>query len=107
MSKMKLLGAAVLSVSLMLPGAAFAGWGAIAYNKATGASSESHGYGSLAAAENSALAACGAGCQIMNWEENECIALATGPGSWGEAHGYPSGESAALAAIQACGANCT
>ena len=101
---MKRISALVLCAALLAPGAAFAGWGAIAYNQNTGASSESHGYGSLWAAERAALGACGGGCRIMNWEHNTCIALATnGAGAWGEAHGYPNGDAAIAAAVGYCG----
>jgi hypothetical protein len=105
--RMKTIFGAALLVALMLPSAAFAGFGAIAYNSATGASSESHGYGSRAAAERAALNACGGGCSIMNWEENTCIALATNAsGRWGEAHGYPTRARAVAVALSECGAGC-
>lgn len=104
---MKTIHGAALLAALLLPSAAFAGFGAIAYNSATGASSESHGYPSRAAAERAALRACGGGCSIMNWEENSCIALATNSsGRWGEGHGYSSRGRAVGAALAACGAGC-
>jgi hypothetical protein len=105
---MKGISALVLCAALLAPGAAFAGWGAIAYNSATGVSSEAHGYGSLGAAERAALHACGGSCRIMNWEQNSCIAFATnGRGAWGEAHGYGNSNAAVAAAISACGAGCS
>ena len=101
---MRTISALVLSAALLLPGTAFAGWGAIASNSSNGASSESHGYPSLRQAEHAALRACGGGCQIMNWENNTCIALATnGSGAWGEAHGYANSDAAVSAAVSACG----
>jgi hypothetical protein len=105
---MKAISALVLCAALLAPGSAFAGWGAIAYNSYSGASSESHGYGSLGAAENAALGACSGRCRIMNWEQNSCIAFATnGAGAWGEAHGYPNSDAAVAAAISACGGGCS
>ena len=105
---MKTIYGVALLAALVLPSAAFAGWGAIAYNSATGANSESHGYPSRWAAEAAALAACGGGCSIMNWEENSCIALATGSsGRWGEGHGYSTYRRAVRAALSACGRGCT
>ena len=104
---MKTIFSAALLAALVLPNAAFAGFGAIAYNSGTGAASEAHGYGSRAAAERAALNACGGGCSVMNWEENTCIALATGPsGRWGEAHGYSTSGQAISAAISQCGGGC-
>jgi hypothetical protein len=101
---------ASLGIALALslaPGLALAGWGAIAYNYATGANSESHGYGTYEAAVNAALWACGGGCSIMNWEHDQCNAFATGPGKWGESHGYSDANSAVNAAVDACGYGCT
>ena len=104
---MKGISALILSAALLAPSAAFAGWGAIAYNSYSGANSESHGYASLAIAENAALNACGGGCRIINWEQNSCIAFATGPGGrWGEAHGYPNSGAAIAAALAYCGGGC-
>ena len=95
----------LLSVS-MTSNLALAGWGAIAYNSYTGTTSESHGYNSYGDAANSALYACGGGCAIMAWENNNCIALATGNGRWGEAHGYDNANDATAAAINQCGWGC-
>jgi len=104
---MKRISALVLCAALLAPGAAFAGWGAIAYNSYTGAWGEGHGYPSLGAAENAALGYCGGGCRIMNWEENRCNALATGPGGrWGEGHGYGNANAAIRGALSACGGGC-
>ncbi len=106
--KMKTVFGAALLCALVVSSAAFAGFGAIAYNAQTGASGESHGYGSLGAAEAAALGACGGGCSIMNWEENSCIALATGAlGRWGEAHGYSTRGQAVSVAISECGPGCS
>jgi hypothetical protein len=41
---MKIIYASIVLAVLALPGAALAGWGAIAYNSVTGAMSEAHGY---------------------------------------------------------------
>ncbi|MGD0027120.1 MAG: DUF4189 domain-containing protein [Xanthobacteraceae bacterium] len=105
---MKVIYAVIVFAALVLPSAAFAGWGAIAYNSATGASSEAHGYSSRAAAQRAALRACAGRCRIMNWEENSCIALATNSSrGWGEGHGYATQAAAIGAAISACSGNCT
>jgi hypothetical protein len=104
---MKIIHTSALFAALILPSTAFAGWGAIAYNSATGNASQAHGYPSRGAAERAALGACGGGCSIKNWEENSCIALATNSsGRWGEAHGYSNHREAVRAALAACGANC-
>ena len=104
---MKIIYAVTFFAALAMPGAAFAGFGAIAYNPATSASSEAHGYPSQAAAEQAALGACAGACQIVNWEENTCNALALGPGgTWGEGHGYPDQNAALAAALSTCGADC-
>jgi Domain of unknown function (DUF4189) len=104
---MKIIHAVVVFAALAFPSAAFAGWGAIAYNSATGAMSEAHGYSSQYTAESVALKLCGAGCTIVNWEHNSCIALATNSaGGWGEAHGYSSEAAVRAAAISFCGNNC-
>ena len=89
----------------MMP-SAFAGWGATAYNASTGVASESHGYSCYDEAVAAALNACGGGCTIMNWEENSCVALATGNGGWGESHGYNNSNDAVNAAVSACGNGC-
>ena len=85
---------------------AFAGWGVIAYNDATGASSESHGWATYQQAVDEALAFCGFGCRIVNWENSTCIALATGFGHWGEGHGFATSTDAVSAALMQCGADC-
>jgi hypothetical protein len=104
---MKAISAIALCAALVFPTAAFAGWGAIAYNASTGRYSEWHGAGSLGLAESGALGACGAGCTIINYEENSCIALATGPGGvWGEGHGYANSNAAIAAALSYCGRGC-
>ena len=89
---MKPISGLVLCAALLLPGGAFAaGWGAIAYNPATGASTEAHGQAHLSTALNAALNACGSGCLVVTWEHNTCIAFATnGRGSWGDAFNYPN-----------------
>jgi len=105
---MKLISGAVLSVVLVYSSAAFAGFGATALNASTGASGEAYGYPSQEAAINAALQACGAGCTMINWEENTCVALATnGSGGWGEGHGYPTQAAAEQEALNACGAGCS
>jgi len=106
---MKVICGVTFFVALAVSSPAFAGFGAIAYNSATGASSEAHGYSSRAEAEEAALRACGGGCTIMNWEENSCIALATNSsGAWGEGHGYATQAEAVNEAISVCGGpNCT
>ncbi len=104
---MKAIAAAVAFVMWVVPGAAVAGWGAIAYNSANGDSSEADGYESLGAAKSAALGYCGGGCRIINWEQNSCIAFATGPGGvWGEGHGYSTSGAAISAAISYCGGGC-
>jgi len=104
---MKAMSVIALIAALVLPSAAFAGWGAIAYNASTGRYSEWHGAGSLGLAESGALRACGAGCTIINYEENSCIALATGPGgAWGEGHGYANSNAAIAGALSYCGRGC-
>jgi hypothetical protein len=105
---MKIIYASIVLAVLAFPGAALAGWGAIAYNSATGAMSEAHGYSGQNIAESVALKLCGAGCTIVNWEHNSCIALATNSaGGWGEAHGYRGEAAVTSAAISFCGNNCT
>jgi len=52
---MRPISAVVLCAALLLPGVAKAGWGAIAYNPATGASTEAHGQAHLSTALNAAL----------------------------------------------------
>lgn len=104
---MKAARTLLMLAGLVFPGAAFAGWGAIAYNPATGALSEAHGYLNLGSAENAALGYCGAGCTIINWEHNSCIALATNAsGGWGEAHGYANKLAVTRAAVSFCGTGC-
>jgi hypothetical protein len=105
---MKVVSAIALFAALVIPTEAFAGWGAIAYNSSTGRNSEAHGYASLALAESVALKICGAGCRIINYEENSCIAFATNArGAWGEGHGYANSNAAISAALSYCGAGCT
>jgi len=107
-AEMKAIAAAVAFAVWVVPGAALAGWGAIAYNSATGAWGEAHGYGTQADAESAALGYCGGGCQIINYEENSCIALATGPGgAWGEGHGYSTSDEAIATALSYCGGGCS
>jgi Domain of unknown function (DUF4189) len=99
----------VLVAGLALSPAAFAGYGAIAFNTTTYAVGEAHGYYTLDDAESAALNACGGGCQIMNWEQNKCNAFATDSAAhaWGRATGMGDANSAVNAAISACGtANC-
>jgi hypothetical protein len=104
---MKAISVIAVFAALVFPTAAFAGWGAIAYNSSTGRYSEWHGAGSLGLAEGNALRACGAGCRIINYEENSCIAFANNSaGAWGEAHGYANSNAAIAAAISYCGAGC-
>ena len=74
---MRPISAVVLCAALLLPGAANAGWGAIAYNPVSGASTEVHGQAHLSTALNAALNACGNGCLLVTWEHNTCIAFAT------------------------------
>ena len=103
----KIFGAVSIA-ALVFSDVAFAGFGAIAYNSTTGAWGESHGYPGRRSAEREALRTCGGGCSIVNWEENSCVALATGSsGAWGEGHGYSRRGRAERAAISACGAGCT
>ena len=106
---MKAITAVIFCAALTLPGLAYAaGWGAIAYNPNTGASSEAHGYPHLSDALNAALNACGRGCLLVTWEHNRCIAFATnGRGAWGDAFNYGDSNSAISSAISACGAGCT
>jgi hypothetical protein len=104
---MKAISVIAVFAALVIPTAAFAGWGAIAYNSGTGRNAEFHGAGSLAAAESGALRLCGAGCRIINYEENSCIAFAANSrGVWGEAHGYANSSAAIGAALAYCGAGC-
>ena len=105
---MKLTTGLVLCAALLPAGGAFAaGWGAIAYNPATGASTEAHGQAHLSTALNAALNACGSGCLVVTWEHNTCIAFATnGRGSWGDAFNYPNYQAATAAAVSSCGAGC-
>ena len=106
--KMKAIYGLMVLATLVFPSASFAGWGAIAYNSSTGASGESHGYGSQAEAENAALNFCGGGCSIINWEENSCIAMAANSARrWGEGHGYATKDEAVNAALAACNAGCS
>ena len=92
--------------ALILPQAALANFGAIAYNSYNGRSSQSHGYAFYQDAINTALYACGPGCTIVNWEQNSCIALAAGYGRLGEAHGFYDANQAANAALYQCGPGC-
>ncbi len=104
---MKAISAIALCAALVFPTAAFAGWGAIAYNASTGRNAEWHGAASLAAAESGALKLCGGGCRIINYEDNSCIAFATNSaGVWGEGHGYANSNAAIAAALSYCGAGC-
>ena len=89
------------------PALAFAGWGAIAYNSNTGRSAEAHGFNSYGYAVNEALALCGYGCSIINWEQNSCVAFATGFNRFGEAHGLPNANLAIQTALAECGNGCT
>jgi len=105
---MRTISAVVLSAALFLPGVANAGWGAIAYNPVTGASTEVHGQAKLSTALNGALNACGNGCLLVTWEHNTCIAFATdGRGAWGDAFNYPNQQAATSSAVSTCGAGCT
>ena len=105
---MRPISAAVLCAALLLPGAAYAGWGAIAYNPVTGASTEVHGQAKLSTALNGALNACGSGCLLVTWEHNTCIAFATdGRGAWGDAFNYPTSQAATASAVSTCGAGCS
>ena len=104
---MRSISAVVLCAALLFPGAAYAGWGAIAYNPATGVSTEVHGQAHLADALNGALNACGNGCLLVTWERNKCIAFATdGRGGWGDAFNESTSQAATSAAVSACGAGC-
>jgi hypothetical protein len=105
---MRAISTVVLCAALLLPGAANAGWGAIAYNPATGASTEAHGQAKLSTALNAAINACGSGCLLVTWEHNTCIAFATdGRGGWGDAFNYPTSQAATASAVTTCGAGCT
>ena len=105
---MRAISAVVLCAALVVPGAAYAGWGAIAYNPATGASTEAHGQAKLSTALNAAINACGSGCLLVTWEHNTCIAFATdGRGGWGDAFNYPTSQAATASAVTTCGAGCT
>jgi hypothetical protein len=104
---MKAFSTAILIAALAAPGSAYAGWGAIAYNPATGASVEAHGQAKLSTALNAALNACGNGCLLVTWEHNTCIAFATnGSGAWGDAFNYATSAAATASAIKSCGAGC-
>ena len=111
--------------AFLLPVTAFAGYGAIAYNPQTGQVVRSEGYMDLYTAEQTALDACQnvppyEPCQIMNWENNQCIALVAVPGvpsEWArsqgngfEGSGFVDPYSADQAALNACastfGAQC-
>jgi len=102
---MKALFAGLIVALMSAP--ALAGWGAIAYNSQSATWGEAHGHNCYADAVNAAMSACGAGCNLINWEQNSCIALADGPGVWGESHGYGDSSSATQAAENACGAGCS
>ena len=105
---MKAVSTAILIAALVVPGSAYAGWGAIAYNPTTGASVEAHGQPKLSTALNAALNACGNGCLLVTWEHNTCIAFATnGGGGWGDAFNYSTSALATASAIKSCGAGCT
>jgi hypothetical protein len=105
---MRSISVVVLCAALLLPGVANAGWGAIAYNPATGASTEVHGQAHLSTALNGALNACGNGCLLVTWEHNTCIAFATdGRGAWGDAFNESTYQAATSAAVSACGAGCS
>jgi hypothetical protein len=105
---MRAISAVILCSALIFPAAANAGWGAIAYNPATGVSTEVHGQAHLADALNGALNACGNGCLLVTWERNKCIAFATdGRGGWGDAFNESTSQAATSAAVSACGAGCT
>ena len=105
---MKAIYVAVLGSALVFSSAAFAGWGATALNSSTGAYGESHGYGNRGAAIGAAIRVCGAGCRMINWEHNSCVALATNAsGGWGEGHGFSSRGAAERRALAACGAGCS
>lgn len=94
----------ILAAVLFLASApAFAGWGAIACNLQDAQCRASQGYTFYSDAVNNALAACGPGCQLMNWENNECIAVAIGGGTFGRAQGFFDSYSADQAAVNACG----
>ncbi len=105
---MKSLSTAILIAALVAPGSAYAaGWGAIAYNPSSGASTEVHGQAKLSTALNGALNACGNGCLLVTWEHNTCIAFATnGSGGWGDAFNYSTSALATAAAIKSCGVGC-
>lgn len=105
---MKSLSVALLCAVVPAPGAAYAGsWGAIAYNPVSGVATEAHGQPHLSTALNAALNACGAGCLLVTWEHNTCIAFATdGRGGWGDAFNYPTYQAATAAAIKSCGDGC-
>jgi hypothetical protein len=84
-----------------------ASYGAIAYNMGSGAYAPSHGRPSRADAEAAALSSCGAGCKIMNWESDSCIALAGNSSrDWAVSDPYSSEGSAERAAISSCGQTC-
>ena len=105
----------LLFLSLTFPHAAFAGWGAIAFDPATGASAQAHGYPTRHEALHNAMRSCsGSRCRIINWEQNLCIALATNTRGtndsqgiiWGEGHGFNTLSEAVDAAVSACGVHC-
>jgi hypothetical protein len=94
---------------LLASGSAYAGYGAIAYSPSTGEIGYSDGYDYYAEAVSAALSECVySDCSLINWEENECNAFATGSGGvWGESNGYGNTNSAVNAAVGACGATCS
>ena len=94
---------------LAVVNAAYAGWGAIAYNPTTGAASGSQEYSALPDALNAAIKACGMGCLIVTWEHDECVAFATNPnGVWGSFANAANKDAAVKGAVAACGqSDCT
>jgi Domain of unknown function (DUF4189) len=103
----------IVALGLALSPAAFASYGAIAYDSSANVARNGHGFYTQEDAENAALNACNtavlsvtttANCKVMNWEQNSCIALAAdGAGHWGRAQGMQDINSAINGAISACG----
>jgi hypothetical protein len=105
---MRAIASVALCAALLAPTAAAAGWGAIAYNPVSGFVAEAHGYAHLPDALNAALKTCGNGCLLVTWEQNRCIAFATGArGDWGAQSNAANTNAATAGAVQACGPGCT
>lgn len=101
---MKLIFSTALFAGMAVANAAYAGWGAIAYNPTSGATAEAHEYQALPDALNAAKQACGNGCLLVTWEHNECIAFAISPnGFWASVSNAPNKAAAMDRVIKACG----